>query len=36
MDLKEILWEGVDRIDVVQDKDTRRAVMYMAMNIRVP
>jgi hypothetical protein len=36
VDFKEILSEGVDRIDVVKDKDTRRAVMNMVMNIWVP
>jgi hypothetical protein len=36
MDLKEIEWDGVDGIDVAQDRDQWRAVVNMVMKLRVP
>jgi hypothetical protein len=36
MDLREIGWDGVDWIDVAQDRDQWRALLNMVMNLRVP
>jgi hypothetical protein len=36
MDLKEIWWEVVDRIYLAQDRDHRRALVNMVMNLRFP
>jgi hypothetical protein len=36
MDFKEILWEGVDKIDLAQDKDNWRALVNAVMNFCVP
>jgi hypothetical protein len=36
MDLREIGWDGMDWIDVAQDRDQWRALMIMVMNLRVP
>jgi hypothetical protein len=36
MDLREIGWGGTDWIYLAQDRDQRRALVYTAMNIRVP
>jgi hypothetical protein len=36
MDLREIGWDGMDWIDVAQDRDQRRAFVNAAMNLRVP
>jgi hypothetical protein len=36
MDLKGIWWDGMDWIDLVQDRDKRKALMNMAINLRVP
>jgi hypothetical protein len=36
MDLTEIGWDGRDWIDLVQDRDQRRAVVNAVMNLRVP
>jgi hypothetical protein len=33
--LKEIGWEGVDWIDLAQDRDQRRALVNTAMNLQV-
>jgi hypothetical protein len=35
IDLREIEWDGVDWIDVAQDKDQGRAIVKTVMNIRV-
>jgi hypothetical protein len=35
MDLIEIQWGGMDWIDLVQDKDQRRALVNTVMNLRV-
>jgi hypothetical protein len=35
MDLGEIGWDGMDWIDLAQDRDLFRAVVNTAMNIRV-
>jgi hypothetical protein len=35
MDLLEVGWEGADWIDLAQDKDRWRALVYMVMNLRV-
>jgi hypothetical protein len=36
MDLREIGWDGVDWVDLVQDRDQWRALVNMVMSIRVP
>jgi hypothetical protein len=36
MDLRDIKWDGVDSIDMVQDRDQRRALVSTVMNLRVP
>jgi hypothetical protein len=35
MDLSEIGWDGVDWIDLSQDREQRRALMNTVMNLRV-
>jgi hypothetical protein len=36
MDLGEIEWCGVDRINVAQDKDQWKALVKTVINLRVP
>jgi hypothetical protein len=36
MDLREIGWDGVDWIDLAQDRDQWRALVNMVMNLRGP
>jgi hypothetical protein len=36
MDLREIRWDGVDWIDVAQDRDQWRALVNTVMNLQVP
>jgi hypothetical protein len=36
MDLGEIEWEGVDWIDMAQDRDQWRTVVNTVMNLRIP
>jgi hypothetical protein len=36
MDLREIGWDGVDWIDMAQDRDQWRAFMNTVLNLRVP
>jgi hypothetical protein len=36
MDLREVGWEGVDWIHLVQDRDQWRALVKTVMNLRVP
>jgi hypothetical protein len=36
MDLIEIAWDGVDWIELAQDRDHWRAVVNTVMNLRVP
>jgi hypothetical protein len=36
MDLREVRWGGVDWIDLAQDRDRWRAVVYTVMNLWVP
>jgi hypothetical protein len=36
MDLREIEWDGVNWIDLAQDRDQWRALVNMVMNLRVP
>jgi hypothetical protein len=36
MDLREIGWDGVDLIDLAQDRDQWRALVKTVMNLRVP
>jgi hypothetical protein len=36
MDLRDIEWDGIDWIDLAQDRDQRRALVNAAMNLRVP
>jgi hypothetical protein len=35
-DLREIGWDGVDWVDLAQDRDQWRALVNTAMNLRVP
>jgi hypothetical protein len=35
MDLREIGWDGMDWIDLVQDRDQWRALVSTVMNLRV-
>jgi hypothetical protein len=35
-DLREIGWDGVDWIDLAQDRDRWRALVNTAMNLQVP
>jgi hypothetical protein len=35
MDLREIGWDGIDWIDLAQDKDQWRALVNAVMNLRV-
>jgi hypothetical protein len=36
IDLREIRWDGVDWIDLAQDRDQWRAFASTVMNLRVP
>jgi hypothetical protein len=36
IDLREIGWDGMDWIDVAQDRDQSRALVNTVMNLRVP
>jgi hypothetical protein len=36
MDLREIRWDGMDWIDLVQDMDRWRALVNAVMNLWVP
>jgi hypothetical protein len=36
MDLREIRWDGMDWIDVAQDRDQWRTLVDTVMNLRVP
>jgi hypothetical protein len=36
MDLEEVGWDGVDRIDLAQNRDRWRAYVNAVMNLRVP
>jgi hypothetical protein len=36
MDLREIGWDGMDWIDLAQDRDQWRALVNTVMNLRVP
>jgi hypothetical protein len=36
MDIRETGWDGMDGIDVAQDRDQSRAVVNMVMNLQVP
>jgi hypothetical protein len=36
MDLREIGWDDMDWIDLVQDRDQWRALVNTVMNLRVP
>jgi hypothetical protein len=36
MDLREIRWDGMDWIDLAQDRDRWRALVNTVMNLQVP
>jgi hypothetical protein len=36
MDIKEVGWEGMDWIDLAQDRDTYWALVKAVMNLQVP
>jgi hypothetical protein len=36
IDLREIGWDGMDSINLAQDRDQWRALMNTVMNLRVP
>jgi hypothetical protein len=36
IDLREIRWDGLDWIDVFQDRDQRKVLVNTVMNLRVP
>jgi hypothetical protein len=36
MDLREIGWDGVDWIELAQDRDQWRPIVNTVMNLRVP
>jgi hypothetical protein len=36
MDLREIGWDGVDWIDIAQDRNQWRALVNTVLNLRVP
>jgi hypothetical protein len=36
MYLRDIVWDNMDWIDMVQDRDQRRALMNTVINLRVP
>jgi hypothetical protein len=36
MDLREIVWDGVDWMDMAQDRDQWRALVNTVLNLRVP
>jgi hypothetical protein len=36
MDLREMVWDGMDWIDLAQDRDQWRALVKTVMNLRVP
>jgi hypothetical protein len=36
MDLREIVWDGMDFIDLAQDRDCWRALVNTVMNLQVP
>jgi hypothetical protein len=36
MDLREIVWDGVDLIAMAQDRDQWRALVNTVLNLRVP
>jgi hypothetical protein len=36
VDLRKIEWDGMDRIDLAQDRDQWRALVNMVMNLLVP
>jgi hypothetical protein len=36
MDLREIGWDGMDWIELIQDRDKWRSLVNTVMNLRVP
>jgi hypothetical protein len=36
MDLREVGWDGMDLIDLAEDRDRCRALVNAVMNLRVP
>jgi hypothetical protein len=36
IDLREIDWDGMDRVDLAQDRDQWRAIVNTIMDLRIP
>jgi hypothetical protein len=36
MDLRDIVWDDMDLIDMAEDRDQKRALVNTIMNLRVP
>jgi hypothetical protein len=36
MDIRQVRWEGADWIDLAEDRDRWRALVYTVMNHRIP
>jgi hypothetical protein len=36
MNIREIVWSGMNWIDLIRDRDQRKALVSLVMNLRVP